>query len=254
MKWCSELKISIITAVYNNQKTIGQSIDSVLSQTYSDIEYIVIDGASTDGTMDVLRSFRPRLDVMISEPDSGIYEALNKGIKYATGDVIGFLHADDIFESNDVLMKVATAFQNQKIDAIYGDLVYVQQDDMSKVVRYWKSGQFHVAALHQGWMPPHPTFYVRRSVYERLGAFDTSYKISADFDAVLRFLAIGKIRVAYIPEVLVRMRTGGISNRSLKTIAMKSLEDFRALRKNKVGGSLTLLKKNLRKVGQFWHR
>lgn len=248
------INISVVTAVYNRQKTVGQAIDSVLSQSYPAVESIVIDGASTDGTLAVLEAYRPRLGVFISERDQGLYDALNKGIKHASGDVVGFLHADDIFENSEVLAKVATAFQDPAVEAVYGDLVYVRHDDIRQVVRYWKSGHYDVAALSRGWMPPHPTFYVRRSVYERLGGFDARYRIAADYDLVLRFLSVGKIRVTYIPEVLVRMRTGGISNRSLKTIVRKSLEDIEVLRRNKVGGVVTLFRKNFSKMNQFWQR
>ena len=248
------IKISVVTAVYNRQQTVGQAIESVFSQTYPLVDSVVIDGASTDGTLAVLELYRQRLAVLISERDQGIYDALNKGIKHATGDVVGFLHADDVFENSEVLSKVAVAFEDPAIDAVYGDLVYVRHDDIGQVIRYWRSGLYDDAALSRGWMPPHPTFYVRRSVYERLGGFDTRYRIAADYDTVLRFLAIGKIRAAYIPEVLVRMRAGGISNRSLKTIVRKSLEDMDVLRRNKVGGFRTLAWKNLSKLGQFWKR
>ena len=248
------LKISVVTAVYNSHRTVGQAIESVLSQSYPQVESVVIDGASTDGTLAVLESYRTRLGVFVSEPDRGIYDALNKGVECATGAVVGFLHADDVFENNDVLVKVAGAFEDPAVDAVYGDLVYVRHDDISQVIRYWKPGPYSDSALTRGWMPPHPTFYVRRSVYERLGGFDTGYRIAADYDTMLRFLAVGKIRVAYIPEVLVRMRTGGISNRSLKTIVRKSLEDIEVLRRNKVGGVVTLLRKNFSKLSQFWRR
>jgi glycosyltransferase len=248
------IKISVVTAVYNRQLTVGQALDSVLSQTYPAVESIVIDGASTDGTLAAVEPYRQRLGVLISESDQGIYDALNKGIKHATGDVVGFLHADDVFENSEVLAKVAAAFKDPAIDAVYGDLVYVQHHDISQVIRYWKSGEYDDVALSHGWMPPHPTFYVRRSVYERLGGFDTRYRIAADYDSILRFLAVGKIRAAYIPEVLVRMRAGGISNRSLKTILRKSLEDIDVLRRNQVGGVVTLFRKNFSKLSQFWRR
>ncbi|MBC7489088.1 MAG: glycosyltransferase [Glaciimonas sp.] len=248
------MKITVITAVYNRHQTVCQALDSVLSQSYPAVESIVIDGASTDGTLAVLEPYRSRLGILISESDQGIYDALNKGIKHATGEVVGFLHADDVFENSEVLSKVAVAFEDPTIDAVYGDLVYVRYDDIGQVIRYWKSGLYDDAALARGWMPPHPTFYVRRSVYERLGGFDTRYRIAADYDTVLRFLAVGKIRAAYIPEVLVRMRAGGISNRSLKTIVRKSLEDMGVLRRNKVGGFGTLACKNFSKLGQFWKR
>jgi glycosyltransferase involved in cell wall biosynthesis len=248
------IKISVITAVYNRHRTVGRAIDSVLSQSYPAVESVVIDGSSTDGTLRVLEAYRTRLGVFISECDQGIYDALNKGLKHATGDVIGFLHADDSFDNSDVLTRVAAAFQDPFIDAVYGDLVYVRDDDSHKVIRYWKAGLYDEVALARGWMPPHPTLYVRRSVYSRLGGFDTRYRIAADYDLVLRFFALGKIRSAYIPEVLVRMRVGGISNRSLRTIMRKSLEDYHVIRRNRVGSAWTLLQKNFTKVSQFWRR
>jgi glycosyltransferase len=248
------IKISVVTAVYNNIQTVGETINSILSQSYAEVELIVIDGASTDGTLAVLETYRSHFDVLLSEKDQGIYDALNKGIQHATGDVVGFLHADDVFENCEVLTKIAAAFQDTSIDAVYGDLVYVRHDDIRQVIRYWKSGYYDDTALSRGWMPPHPTFYVRRSVYERLGSFDTHYRIAADYDTVLRFLAVGKIRATYIPDVLVRMRVGGISNRSLKTIISKSCEDIKILRCNQVGGFMSLIQKNLNKLSQFWRR
>lgn len=247
-------KISVVTAVFNGEKTIAQAIDSVFGQAHGAVESVVIDGASRDATLSILKSYRPRLGKLISEPDHGIYDALNKGIRHATGDVIGFLHADDLFENDGVLGKVAAAFEDPNIDAVYGDLVYVRADNVERIIRYWKSGQYDQAALARGWMPPHPTFYVRRAVYERLGGFDQRYQIAADYDTVLRFLAVGKIRAVYIPEVLVRMRVGGVSNRSLRTILRKSREDLRALRTNRVGGIGALIWKNFSKLPQFLAR
>ena len=248
------IKISVITAVFNSEKTIAQAIESVLQQYYTAVESVVIDGGSRDATMPILEAYRTRLGKLISEPDAGIYDALNKGIRHATGDVLGFLHADDVFEDEGVLAKVAAAFDDPSIDAVYGDLVYVRHDNIRQIIRYWKSGSYDQAALARGWMPPHPTFYVRRSVYERLGGFDPRYRIAADYDIILRFLAVGKIRAAYIPEVLVRMRTGGISNRSLRTFFRKSMEDYQVLRRNNLGGFCTLFNKNLCKLSQFWRK
>lgn len=245
------IKISVITAVYNCHKTIGQAIESVLSQSYPAVESVVIDGASTDGTLATLESYRPRLGRLISEKDSGIYDALNKGIRHASGDIVGFLHADDIFQDGEVLAKVAAVFEDPTVDAVYGDLVYVKHEDVSKVVRYWRSGQYDATSLARGWMPPHPTFYVRRSVYEQFGAFDTRYRIAADYDTVLRFLGENKVRAAYIPEILIRMRIGGISNRSLKTVALKTREDLAVVKANNIGGIRTIFWKNLSKVSQF---
>jgi len=248
------IKISVVTAVFNGEKTIAHAIESVLGQTHPAVESVVIDGASRDATLSILESYRPRLGKLISEPDDGIYDALNKGIRHATGDVIGFLHADDLFENDGVLGKVAAAFADPNIDAVYGDLVYVRDDNVERIIRYWKSGRYDQAALSKGWMPPHPTFYVRRAVYERLGGFDPRYQIAADYDTVLRFLAVGKIRAVYIPEVLVRMRVGGVSNRSLRTILRKSTEDLRVLRTNRVGGIGALIWKNFSKLPQFLGR
>ena len=200
----------------------------------------------------VLRPRRSQLAVFISEPDQGLYDALNKGIAHASGDVVGFLHADDLFATPDALARIAEAFEDSSIDAIYGDLVYVSKADPKKVIRFWKAGDFSFASLKNGWMPPHPTFYARRSIYERLGAFDTSFHIAADYDCMLRILAAGKLHCRYIPEVLVRMRLGGKSNRSLRNLIRKSTEDYKALKSNHIGGIGTLIMKNVRKIPQFF--
>ena len=248
------IKISVVTPVFNSQDTLEQAIASLLSQSYPAVEMIVIDGVSTDGSLDILERYRQYFGVFISESDSGIYDALNKGIKSATGDVIGFLHADDVLQNSEVLCKVAAAFSDPEVDAVYGDLVYVARNNINNVLRYWRGGIYDNKSFQHGWMPPHPTFYVRRSIFERLGGFDTRYRIAADYDLVLRFLAVEKIRSIYIPEIMVRMRVGGISNQSLKSIVHKSLEDIVILRRNNLGGVWTLLIKNIRKINQFWRR
>lgn len=214
------VKISVITAVLNKRDTIAEALDSALAQTHDDIELIVIDGASTDGTQEILRGYSDRIAVLVSEPDQGIYDALSKGLGLASGEVVGFLHSDDIFADAQVLDKIAAVFAAQGVDAVYGDLEYVKKTAPTRVVRYWKSGEFSLKKLRHGWMPPHPTFYVKRTVYERLGGFDLSYRIAADYDCMLRFLGSG-MRAAYIPEVLVKMRLGGTSNRSLKISCAK---------------------------------
>ena len=248
------LKISVITAVFNNRGTIAGALDSVLEQTHKNSELVVIDGGSTDGTVEVLARYADRLGVLVSEPDQGIYDALNKGIQRAHGDVVGFLHSDDVFGSNDVLSKVAEAFEDSSVGAVYGDLVYVKRDDLSSVLRYWRAGPFSRARLSRGWMPPHPTLYVRREVYERLGGFDTRYRIAADYDHLLRIFSDPALNPRYIPEILVRMRVGGASNRSLRNIIRKSREDLEALRSNEVGGIGALAWKNISKIGQFFQR
>jgi glycosyltransferase involved in cell wall biosynthesis len=246
------LTISVITAVFNRANTIAQALDSVQSQTWQRVEHIVIDGASTDGTLVFLEAQRERLAVLLSERDAGIYDALNKGLARATGDVVGLMHSDDFYAHEGVLERVANAFADPEVDAVYGDLDYVAKDDAARVIRRWRSGICSPARLRWGWMPPHPTLYLRRRVIETWGGFDTSFRIAADYDAVLRYFWRGGIRSAYIPEVLVKMRVGGESNRSLPRILRKSREDLRALRNNGVGGMETLVWKNLCKVGQFF--
>jgi glycosyltransferase involved in cell wall biosynthesis len=248
------MKISVITATYNAARTVAACLGSVARQTHPDVEHWVLDGASRDGTQAIVEADRARLAGFVSEPDNGIYDALNKGIAHATGDVVGFLHADDFYAGDRTLATIAAAFDDPRVDAVYGDLTYVDAVDATRIIRYWKAGPVSRERLQRGWMPPHPTFYVRRSVYQRLGAFDTRYRISADYDCIVRFLFRGGIRAAYIPQVLVSMRVGGISNRSLRTIALKSREDLRIMREHGLGGMPTLLAKNLGKVAQFWAR
>ena len=245
------MRITIITAVHNGCETIESTLDAVGRQEYGNIEYVVVDGASRDGTIEILERHRSRIDVLVSERDDGIYDALNKGIGLATGDVIGFLHADDVFADDRVVSRVAAAFADPSVEAVYGDLDYVSRTDAQRVIRRWRAGTYSPRRLAWGWMPPHPTFYVRRRVYERLGGFDTRHRIAADYDCILRFLGRGGIVPAYIPEVLVKMRLGGESNRSVGNILRKSLEDYRALRVNGVGGVGALAWKNLSKLGQF---
>ncbi|WP_373032903.1 glycosyltransferase family 2 protein [Sulfurovum sp.] len=248
------MKISVITSVYNNKETIAEAIESVLSQTYDDIEYIVVDGASTDGTVEVIQKYGDKVTTFVSEPDKGIYDGLNKGIALATGDVVGFLHSDDLFQDENVIAKIAEAFKIYEVDSIYGDLIYVKKEDTSKMVRYWKSGAFGLNKLQNGWMPPHPTFYVKRKVYKMYGGFDTSFKIAADYDSILRFLGREGITTRYIPEVLVKMRVGGASNKSIRNIMMKTKEDFRAIRNNCMGHVGSLIYKNISKLPQFFRR
>ncbi len=242
--------ISVVTAVFNSRGTIAEALESALQQVGVKIDLIVIDGGSTDGTIDVLRGYRDRLATLVCEPDRGIYDALNKGVALASGEIVGFLHSDDTLADETVLSRVAEAFSDPAVDAVYGDLLYVKKDDPAQIIRNWRAGNYSRARLGWGWMPPHPTFYVRRAVYQRLGGFNTSYRISADYDCILRFLGSG-LRVAYIPEVLVKMRVGGASNRSLANIVRKSAEDYRALRTNGVGGFGALAWKNLSKLKQF---
>ena len=246
------LKISVITAVRNRVGTVGEALDSVRSQSWSNVEHIVIDGDCTDGTLELLEGRRNEIAKLVSERDSGIYDALNKGIALATGDVIGLMHSDDLYADEHVLADIGTAFLNPDVDAVYGDLDYVSQDDTRRVIRRWRSGEYSPDRLAQGWMPPHPTLYLRRHVIERWGGFDDSFRIAADYDVILRYFGRGRIRPAYVPRVLVKMRLGGESNRSLGRVLRKSREDYAALRRNNVGGLVTLARKNLSKIGQFF--
>ena len=227
------MKISIITVVWNNVKTIKDTIDSVLSQTYKNIDYIVIDGGSTDGTLSLLESRRDQLSALVSEPDEGIYDAMNKGIKLAKGDVIGFLNSDDFYLNDKVISKVASEFERDIfLDASYANLVYVDQTNTSKIIRYFKTGEFKQGLFLKGWCPAHPTFFVRKSVYERNGNFDLNYHFASDVELMMRFLEIHKIKSLYIPEVMVKMRMGGVSNRNLKNIWLANKEIINSFHKN----------------------
>ena len=246
------MKISVVTAVWNRRETVAESIYSIQAQTWGNREHVIQDGGSTDGTLDIVRELADDRTSVVSERDGGIYDAINRGILRTTGDVIGLMHSDDTFAHSRVLEKIAAAMADPLVDGVYGDLEYVSSSDPSKVIRRWKSGEYHVCMLKRGWMPPHPTLYLRREVFDAWGLYDTRFRIAADYDAMLRWLATGGIRLAYVPEVLVKMRVGGASNRSLSGIVRKSCEDYRALRKNRVGGVITLAWKNLSKFGQFF--
>ena len=248
------LKITVITAVYNGKDTVVSAIESVANQTWPNINHVVIDGCSNDGTVEILRRILNPQSVFISEPDNGIYDALNKGIAHSSGDVIGFLHSDDVFANIDVLAHVAQAFADSSVCAVYGDLQYVRKDDTNQIVRHWHSSSFTPRRLSWGWMPPHPTFYVRRQWYDRIGGFDSRFRISADYLSILQLFSQPDFRAVYLPEVLVKMRLGGVSNKSIKCLLLKSLEDWLALRTTGVGalyGVGALVWKNLSKVGQF---
>lgn len=248
------MRISVITACFNAASTIEATLDSVREQAFQSIEHVVIDGGSSDGTWDLVLERRSSLAAAISEPDRGIYDALNKGIALCSGEVVGFLHADDVYADAGVLGRVAQAFEDPDVHAVYGDLEYVSRDDPGRVIRHWQSEPFSRRKLGWGWMPPHPTLYVRRSIYERVGGFDLSYRIAADYDMILRLFSQPNFNPVYIPSVLVRMRLGGASNRSLGNVVRKSLDDWRALRTNRVGGMGALCWKNFSKLGQFVRR
>lgn len=249
------MKVSIITSVYNNKSTIAGTIESVLSQTYSDIEYIVVDGASTDGTLEIIEKYSDKIDKILSEPDRGIYEGLNKGLALATGDVIGFLHSDDIFYSADVIEKVVKKFEESGVDSVYGDLIYVSKENTDIIIRYWKAGQYNKSKIAWGWFPPHTAWFVKKNIYDQYGNFDTQFKISADLDLMLRFLYISHIKAAYLKAPLIKMRVGGASNNSLLNLLKKLREDYRAVKKNKIKAAcLVVFLKKIRKIPQYFQR
>ncbi len=244
-------KISIITVSFNSASTIADTLKAVASQTCERIEHIIVDGASTDETIKIVESF-PHVAQCISEKDEGIYFAMNKGIAMATGDVIGILNADDLYADNHVIAKVAAVFEDPAVDATYADLVFVDRDDVSKIVRTWKSGPFKRSSMYNGWMPPHPTFFVRRSLYEKYGLFNTILRSAADYELMLRFLLKHEINLSYIPQTIIKMRQGGKSTASISNRIKANLEDRKAWTMNGLKPHFfTLILKPLRKIKQF---
>jgi len=243
----------VITAVFNGAKTIQDCIKSVSGQIYPNIEHIIIDGGSTDGTLEVIKRYTEKRVNIVSEPDNGIYDALNKGIRQASGEVIGLLYSDDFYAHDRVIEKVADIFMKYNIDSCYGDLQYVDKNNPDKVIRYWKSSQYRHGKFKYGWMLPHPTFFVKKEIYNKYGYFNTNFKIAADYELMLRFLEKHKISTYYTPEVFIKMRIGGTSNRNIKNLIIKSNEDYRAWKVNNLnGGFYTILLKNLCKIPQFF--
>lgn len=250
------MKISVITVCYNSGKTIGHTLQSVREQTHGDIEHIIVDGCSNDNTLEVVKAEGLHVARVVSERDKGIYDAMNKGIALAIGEIVAFINADDFYASPNVLTTVAAAFEKSGADCCYGDLCYVSQVDPTRTVRYWRSADFVPGSFEKSWCPPHPTFFVRRSVYQRLGGFDLSFKIAADFELMARYLEAARISSHYIPEVLVKMRLGGTTNRSLSNIFKQNAEIRRALSKNGLRSSLVsfVLNKLVTRAIQFVRR
>ena len=248
----AKMKISIITATYNSLKYLPAVLQSISSQSYPNIEWIVVDGDSTDGTKEFIAENSGTITHWVSEADNGIYDALNKGIRMASGDIIGFLHSDDFFSSPTILEEIAHQFKSTATDAVYGDLDYVSSTDTSKRIRYWKSKAYHPTLLTQGWMPAHPTLFLKKEVYAKHGFFDLNYRIAADYDLMLRILKDPSLRFTYLPTVITKMRVGGASN-AIGNIKLKMQEDYRVICSHGFSRPLSILfRKNFSKLLQFY--
>jgi glycosyltransferase involved in cell wall biosynthesis len=245
-------KISIVTITFNSAATIEQTILSVLNQTYSNIEYIIVDGISTDGTLDIVNKYKDRIHKVVSEKDKGLYDALNKGLKLATGEYTGIIHSDDFYMNGKVIEDLVSKFVSTKADAVYGDLYYVDAIDTDKIKRKWKSGQYKHGMFKWGWMPPHPSFFIKKSCYEQYGYFTDQLKSAADYELMLRMLHKHQISLAYLPQFLVKMRIGGMSNKSIKNRLRANNEDAKAWELNNLKPYFfTTLLKPIRKIMQF---
>ena len=248
------MKISIVTITFNSVKTVESTIRSVIEQDHSDIEYVIVDGGSTDGTLDIIKKYESKIDQFISEKDDGLYFALNKGIDMCTGDVIGILHSDDTYSNNKVLSKVANSFEMDKdLEGLYADLVFVDRDQPTRIVRTWKAGEYNDGKFLKGWMPPHPTFFVKGEIYKKFGGFNTDFELSADYELMLRLIHKNKIKVKYLPETIVEMKMGGVSNTSVYGKVKANIEDQKAWKVNGLKpGLLTTIWKPLSKVSQYF--
>jgi glycosyltransferase involved in cell wall biosynthesis len=247
------MKLSIITVVYNNERTITDAIQSVLAQTYPDIEYIVVDGGSTDGTLEKLAPYRGNIQHFVSEKDNGIYDAMNKGLALATGSVIGILNSDDVYADNHVLETVMKTFlKDSSLDMVYGDLVYVQPDDLNAVVRIWQSTPYYDTYFEDGHVPPHPSLFIKRKVYQQAGVFNTEMKLAADYEFMLRVFKKYHFKSTYLSQLFVRMRLGGSTNKSWSNIIKGNLEVLKAWRTNELTAPLLLMPyRMIKRIAQF---
>jgi glycosyltransferase involved in cell wall biosynthesis len=225
--------ISIITVCFNSDRTIQNTIDSVLYQTYSNIEYIIIDGDSSDNTVDIIKKYQHQISIFLSEPDNGIYDAMNKGINIATGDIIGILNSDDFYSDDRVIEQIVNKFNDKNVDSVFANLLYVNSKNLNKAVRYFDSSQFKPDLFSYGLMPAHPTFFVKKSIYKKYGNFRTDLKIAADFDLMARFLYLNRITYCYFDKVIIVMRMGGIST-SFSSIWTNNIEILNACKVNKI--------------------
>ncbi len=235
------MKVSIITTTYNSAQTLKDTLESVNDQDYDNIEHIIVDGASTDNTLELVEKYGKRVKTIISEPDKGIYDAMNKGINAATGDIVGILNSDDFFTSNDVISTITETFRNNNIDALYADLHFVNPNNLDKCVRYYSSGIFRPSLFRFGFMPAHPTFYMKKSCYEKYGLYALDYKIASDYDLLIRYLYKERIKYKYIKKDFVTMRTGGVSTESFKSRVTLNKEIVKACKKYGIYTNLFLL-------------
>jgi glycosyltransferase len=246
------MKISLITVTFNSEKYLSHCIESVQNQTYDNIEHIIIDGKSTDGTVAIIKKYESKISTWISETDRGMYDAINKGIKIATGDVIGILNSDDMLESNDVIATIAKTFIEQNVDSLYGDLEYVDKNDTNRVFRVWKGKAYNRNLFRMGWMPGHPTFYIKKSVIEQFGLYENHYFTAADYEFMARYLYKHKISSYYLPKMIVKMRMGGASNKNLNQRIRANRRDYLAMKKNSIPMPFVVsILKPLIKVHQF---
>lgn len=247
------MKISIITVTFNAAETLEASLQSLIEQDYANKELIVIDGGSTDGTLEILEKYKQHISILVTEKDNGLYDALNKGISKATGDLIGILHADDLYLHPAVLSHYVDVLNSSAADAVYANLYYVNRSDINKIIRKWQSGNYNDQSFYNGWMPPHPTFFVKRKIYEKYGNFDLNFKTAADYELMLRFILKHQIKIAYLDEYTVKMRMGGASNANMKNRLSANQADRLAWKKNGLSPKFyTLFLKPLRKLSQFF--
>lgn len=246
------MKVSIITIAYNAEDTIEDTIKSVIAQNYTGLEYVIVDGASKDGTMEIVNRYKDQISIIHSEPDRGIYDAMNKGVGLANGEIIGILNADDIYADENVVTAIVQKFQETNAEGVYADLVYVNRENTDQVTRTWISGEYKEGKFKKGWMPPHPTFFLKKECYDKYGTYTLKLRSAADYELMLRMIHKNKIKVAYLNKIITKMRVGGTSNVSLKNRLKANREDREAWRMNGLKpGTFTVIRKPLSKITQF---
>lgn len=232
------MKVSIVTGTFNSEKYIEDCVASINNQDFKNIEHVIIDGASNDQTVEIIKSIPNRVEVLISEPDEGIYNAMNKGLKNCSGDILGILNSDDFYNANNVISTVVEEFEKTQADCVFGDLFYVEAENPDNIVRKWVTGPYKNNSFKTGWHPPHPSFFVKKEVYQKFGYFDEELSLAADFELMLRFIEKHKLKTSYIPQVMVRMRLGGATSKSLKNIIRGNKECLKAFKKNDISPSI----------------